>query len=478
MWGKCVRKGAFVTVSKGEGPIKMAATAKSEGGGTQTSRKGIWGWMLFDWAAQPYHTLLVTFIFAPYFVAEVAADPVSGQAQWGYATGIAGVLIAVLSPFLGALADATGPRKPWILLFSLLGIAGSFALWWAAPASAIGMGVLWTLIAFSVAMIGFEFAAVFNNAMMPDLVPRERLGRLSGNAWALGYVAGLLTLIIVLLTMATNSQGVTLLGSPPLFGIDAELREGERATGPLTALWFMIFVIPLFLFTPDQGARKDVRKAVAAGLSQLWKTVKSLPSNTSMFAYLGSSMFYRDALNGLYTFGGIYAAGVLGWSIVQIGVFGILANITGVIGAYLGGRLDDRFGPKFVVSSSVIILTITSIVVITTSPTQALFVDVGEGSSLPDIIFYVCGGIIGACGGALQAASRTLMADQAKPGQMATAFGLYALAGRATAFLAPLMIAVVTEMTGSQRIGVVPIVLLFMVALALLPLVRENRVSA
>ena len=453
------------------------AVSQSEGSG-QPSRKGIWGWMLFDWAAQPYHTLLVTFIFAPYFVSEVASSPVTGQAQWGYATGIAGLFIALLSPFLGSLADATGPRKPWIFLFSVFGVIGSFALWWAAPSAVSEVSVLTVLIAFSLAMIGFEFAAVFNNAMMPDLVPRERLGRLSGNAWALGYVAGLLTLVIVLLTMATNSSGVTLLGSPPMFGINGELKEGERATGPLTAIWFAIFIIPLFLFTPDQGPRKDARKAISAGLSQLWSTVKTLPSNTSMFAYLGSSMFYRDALNGLYTFGGIYAAGVLGWSIVQIGVFGILANITGVVGAYLGGRMDDRFGPKFVVSTSVIMLTITSIVVITTGPGQIFFTDVGESSALPDVVFYICGGIIGACGGALQAASRTLMADQADPGQMTTAFGLYALAGRATAFLAPFMIALVTELSGSQRVGVIPIVFLFIVALALLPLVRENRASA
>ncbi|MEM9280067.1 MAG: MFS transporter, partial [Pseudomonadota bacterium] len=316
------------------------------------------------------------------------------------------------------------------------------------------------------------------NAMMPDLVPRSKLGRLSGNAWALGYGAGLLTLIIVLLTMATNNEGTTLLGSEPLFGIDASAKEGERATGPLTAAWFLIFIIPLFLFTPDAPRREHVSGAIKQGLSQLVETIKALPGNKSLFAYLGSSMLYRDALNGLYTFGGIYAGGVLGWSIVQIGIFGIIANITGIAGAMLGGRLDDRFGPKFVVTLSVVLLTISSIVVITLDPSHVLLVNVGESSSLPDIVFYICGGLIGACGGALQAASRTLMADQAEPDRMTEAFGLYAFSGKATAFLAPFLVAVFTNMSGSQPIGVIPVILLFIVSLLLLPMVKQNRVNA
>lgn len=459
----------------GEERMVMAADRQDVGDST-VSRKGIWSWMLFDWAAQPFHTLILTFIFAPYFAGYVASDPVTGQSQWGYAAAIAGIIIALLSPVLGSISDATGPRKPWIFLFSLLAIAGSFGLWWGVPNGGED-AVMWALVAFVIAMFGFEFAGVFINAMMPDLVPREKLGRLSGNAWALGYVAGLLTLIIVLATMATNDEGNTLLGSGPLFGIDAGAKEGERATGPLTAIWYLIFVIPLFLYTPDIGRRVAAAGAVKKGMSDLARTLRRLPSNRSLFAYLASSMFYRDALNGLYTFGGIYAKGVLDWSIVQIGIFGILANITGIAGALIGGRMDDRFGPKAVVTTSIIMLILASATVITTSQTSALFLPVGEGSALPDIVFYICGGLIGAAGGALQAASRTLMADQAEPGRMTEAFGLYALSGKATAFLAPFLIAVATDLSGSQRIGVTPVVGLFLVGLLLLPLVRQRTLS-
>ena len=440
-----------------------------------SDKRGIWSWMLFDFAAQPYHTLIITFIFAPYFASFVASDPVSGQSQWGYGTAIAGIIIAVMSPILGSIADATGPRKPWIFAFSVLGFLGSFMLWWGEPYEIGNSAVFIALFALVILMVGFEFAAVFNNAMMPTLVPREQLGRLSGNAWALGYVAGLFTLIIVLLTMASNDKGLTLLGTEPMFGINAELKEGERATGPLTAIWYLVFVLPLLFFTPDVPPRKKIAGAVSQGLKNLFATIKRLPENTSLFAYLGSSMLYRDALNGLYTFGGIYAVGVLEWSIVQVGVFGILANITGILGAYLGGRFDDKMGPKFVVRSSVIILTVASLIIITTDQTHTLFIMLAEGSSIPDVVFYVCGGFIGAAGGALQAASRTLMADQAEPGRMTEAFGLYAMSGRATAFVAPLMIALFTDISGSQRIGVIPIVVLFIVGLLLLSKVKQKR---
>ena len=356
------------------------------------ARRGIWGWMLFDWAQQPFHTLIITFVFAPYFAASVAPDAATGQSMWGYATGIGGLAIALSSPVLGAIADATGPRKPWILVFSLIGIVACFMLWYATP----GMeNLTWMLLVIALAVFGMEFAAVFNNAMMADLVPRAQLGRLSGSAWALGYVGGLISLVIVLgLFSASPESGKTLLGLSPIFGLDPVTHEGDRAAGPYTAIWYALFVIPMFLFTPDVVRRVSQAGAIREGLSRLGKTLRSLPAERSYFSFLISSMFYRDALNALYAFGGIYAAGVLGWSIIQIGIFGILANITGAIGAWLGGRADQRFGPKAVVTVTSVLLAFCCVLVISTTKTEVLFVSVaapGETSGLPDIIFYVAG---------------------------------------------------------------------------------------
>ena len=440
----------------------------------QVPRKGIWSWMLFDWASQPFHTLILTFVFAPYFTSQVASSDVVGQTYWGYAVGIAGLIIALLSPVLGALADATGPRKPWIFGFSLLGVLGSLGLWWILPNASDSM-LIWGLVAFGIALIGFEFAAVFNNAMMPDLVPREELGKLSGSSWALGYVGGLFCLVLMLGFMVADPEsGKTLLGGSPLFGLDPATHEGDRASGPLTAIWLALFIIPLFLFTPDQPKRAQALGAVKRSLESLWSTIRNLPKNQSLLNFLMSSMLYRDALNGLYAFGGIYAAGVLQWSIVQIGIFGILANVTGAIGAWIGGRMDARFGPKPVVSACILLLILASVLVVSTDPEHVLWIALPSGSNLPDLLFYACGALIGAAGGALQAASRTLMVDQAEPEKMTEAFGLYALSGRATSFIAPIAIAATTTLFASQRIGVTPVIVLFIISLVLLPKVRSR----
>lgn len=452
-----------------------------------TSRKGIWGWMFFDWAAQPFFTLLLTFFFARYFATEVAPDAATGQTWWAIMLACTGITIAVLSPILGAIADATGPRKPWIVAFALMCIVGTLCLWFAVPG---GGGItFWILVAFGLAMIGVEFAAVFNNAMMPDLVPRESLGRLSGSAWALGYLGGVAALIVVLLLMVESSpgSGVTLIGITPIFGLGAVPFGGERATGPLTAIWLFVFIIPFFLFTPDHYKSVAIHGAIRAALKNLLATIKRLPKNRSLFAYLGSSMFYRDALNGLYGFGGVYAGGVLQWGATQLGVFGILAALTGALGAWLGGKWDDRFGPKPVVTISVIILMIVSFVIVSTGRDSVLFIAIERGEGMftpPDIAFYICGAFIGAAGGALQAASRTLMVDQAEPGRMTEAFGLYALSGKATSFLAPALIAVFTSFAAvglslssedAQRFGISPIVILFVAGLALLPFVTGRK---
>lgn len=452
-----------------------------------TSRRGIWGWMLFDWAQQPFHTLIITFVFAPYFAASVAPDAARGQELWGYATGIGGLAIALSSPVLGAIADATGPRKPWIAVFSVIGIVACFLLWFAMP----GMeSIGWMLLVIALAVFGMEYAAVFNNAMMADLVPRSELGRLSGSAWGLGYLGGLISLVVVLgLFSASPESGRTLLGLTPVFGLDPVTHEGDRAAGPYTAIWYAIFALPMFLFTPDVVRRSVSQSgAIRSGLAHLGKTLRNLPSERSYFSFLISSMFYRDALNALYAFGGIYAAGVLGWSIIQIGIFGILANLTGALGAWVGGFADQRFGPKTVVSVSATVLALCCVLVISTTQTDVLFITVagaGQETSLPDIVFYTAGAFIGAAGGALQAASRTLLVDQVDRDRVTEAFGLYALSGKATTFIGPFSIAIVTGFFTSslfdlttqdaQRLGVTPVVVLFVIGLVLLPFVKSKQ---
>ena len=438
-------------------------------------RRRVRGWMMFDFASQPYSTLLLTFVFGPYFASAVMDDPVAAQSAFGFAVGLAGLVMAVGAPVLGAMADASGRHLAWIKAFSVLYVAGSAALWFAVP----GMQTVWPiLLAFCVGLVGMEFATIFTNAMLPTLGPRDRIGRISGSGWALGYVGGVLSLVVMLTLFAETDAGTTLIGTAPAFGLDPATREGTRAVGPLTAVWYVVFMIPFFLWVKPVRPVSETVTPLGVTLRRLGTTVRSLPARPGFAAYLGGSMLYRDALAGLYTFGGIYTAGVLGWSATEIGVFGILAAVTGAVFAWIGGRLDAALGPKPVIVGCVLVLIATSAGVVSITPTTVFAVTVAAGSALPDIAFYAMGAIVGAAGGALQAASRTMLLRLVDPDHVTEGFGLYALAGKATAFLAPTLIGVATLASGSQRIGVLPVVGLFIAGLILLSWVKPEGESS
>ncbi|MEM7520212.1 MAG: MFS transporter [Pseudomonadota bacterium] len=447
------------------------------------ARRRIWGWYFFDWASQPYNTLLLTFIFGPYFAQTATEALMTGgmtedaakaqaQAYWGYGLTVAGICIAILAPILGAVADQTGRRMPWIWLFSVLYFVGSLALWWTAPD---GFSVLWALFFFGIGLIGMEFATIFTNSFLPELHadPAER-GRISGSGWAFGYVGGVLALIVMIALFQAGEDGKTMAGLSPLFGLDPATGADTRIVGPLSAVWFAVFMIPFFLVFRDPPGRATQSYRLGAGLAGLSQTLKGLPRHPSLLAYLGSSMFYRDALNGMYTFGGIYALGVLNWSIIDIGIFGILAAISGAFFCWIGGKVDRRIGPLPVIVFCCIVLILTSALIISLTPTSVAGISVPDGSALPDIAFYVAGALIGAAGGALQASSRNMMTRQGDPDRMTEAFGLYALSGKATSFLAPALIAITSDITGSQRLGITPIVGLFILSLILLTWVKRD----
>lgn len=441
----------------------------------RAGRRQRWGWYLFDWANQPYNTLLLTFVFAPYFVTAVAPDPVTGQAMWATMLAVTGTAIALLAPLLGAVADGAGSRRGWLVLFSALYMGGAAALWWAAPGMAAD-GIVWVLLAFGVGMVGLEFGIVFTNAFLPEIASGAEIGRVSGTGWAMGYAGGVVSLLLMLALFAENAAGRTLLGSAPALGLDAAAREGTRAAGPFTALWYLVFVIPFFLWVPGRAGGRGgaTGPALRRGAARLGETLRSLPRRQSLAAYLAGSMLWRDALNGIYAFGGVYAAGVLGWSVVQIGIFGVLAAVVGAFACWFGGFADARHGPKPVIAAAILALIAVCMVVVTTARDMVLLLPVDPASSLPDVAFYLCGAAIGSAGGILQAASRTMMVRQADPARMTEAFGLYALSGKATAFLAPALVAMATTATGDQRLGVAPLILLFLAGLVLLSFVRPD----
>ncbi|WP_420133498.1 MFS transporter [Rhodopseudomonas sp.] len=447
---------------------------------TYPSRAAVLGWIFFDWAAQPYFTLITTFIFAPYFATYVAPDPATGQSLWGFATAASGLLIALASPVLGAVADASGRRKPWIALFGAMLVIGSCLMWFGKPGDP--HLILPLLIAYALATIGVEFATVFNNAMMPNLVPPEKIGRLSGTGWATGYVGGILSLILVLGFLAANPEsGKTLLGFSPLFGLDPATHEGDRISGPLTGIWFVVFVLPMFLLTPDFPAKLKVRAAVREGLRELRETLRDLPKRRSLAAFLIANMIYTDGLVSLFAFGGIYATGTFGWNTIQIGSFGVILAIAATFGAFIGGRLDDALGSKRVIAGSMLLLLIAIAGILLIDPSHILFVEVTPpqpGGALfaapAERAYLLLGCLIGIAGGPLQAASRTLLIRIAPRDRIAQYFGLFALTGKVTSFIGPLLIATVTAITASQKAGMAVLVLFFVGGLALLARVRPS----
>nr|WP_245622447.1 MFS transporter [Litoreibacter arenae] len=447
---------------------------------------------MFDWASQPYNTLLLTFIFGPYFAEIVTARYVAqgmdvelakagAQSMWGWGLTISGLLIAVSAPVLGAVADSTGRKLPYIYVFSMLYVVGAAGTWYADPA---GFSLPLVLGLFIVGLVGMEFATIFTNAMLPDLGTREEIGRISGSGWAMGYLGGLLALVFALLFLAENGQGRTLIGIEPIGRLDPAAREGTRFVGVFSAIWFVAFMVPFFLWVRDPKDRPlRTKGVVTAGLRSLGRTIMRLPKSPSLANYLASSMLYRDALNGMYTFGGVYAVGVLGWSVVDVGVFGILAVIGGAIAAFLGGRADSRFGPKPVILVSILALIAAAFSIVMITPDAVFGIPVTDagiiaGRTVSDIAFYLAGILVGAAGGTIQSASRTMMVRQANPHRMTEAFGLYALAGKATSFLAPALIALTTMLTGSQRIGVTPLIGLFLLGLVLLLWVKPDGEDA
>ena len=380
----------------------------------------------------------------------MAEDETTGTFLWGNATAIAAVVIALLSPALGAIADRTGRRKPWLAGFTLLCIVATAALWTVEPDSAFVVRALTLVI---IATIGFEFATVFYNAMLAEIAPEDRLGRVSGLGWGLGYVGGLACLVTALFLLIR--------AEPPPFGLDPDSAEPVRATVLLVAAWFAVFALPTLLVVPDpqRAEQEPLGLAVRDGLKQLKKTVTGLRWSQPITRFLVARMLYADGLTTLFTFGGIYAAGTFGMDFDEIIVFGIALNVTAGLGAMAFGWIDDWLGPKRAIMLALIGLIVFGIAALL-APDKTWF--------------WVIGMALGTFMGPTQAASRSFMARLAPEHQRAEMFGLFALSGKATNFAGPLLLGWTTLAFDSQRAGMATIVLFLVAGLVLLTTVKAG----
>lgn len=468
------------------------AAAASRGAVTRAPLRARISWMLFDWSVQPHYTLVQTFLFGPYFANAIVQNSVCGlaagsekaacgQALWGYAAAVAGLLIAILSPLLGAAADGHGSRKPWMACLSLLFLAGLSSLWMGVP-DANMTTILGVLAGFVAATLAAELMSVFSNAIMTGLAPKEELGRLSGTGWAVGYFGGLVSLALVAgLLVPMPGEPKTLLGLDPLLHLDSATHQSDRITGPFAAIWFAIFIIPFFLFVPDRH-RASTAHPGRSPVAELWDTIKSLPSMPSLLIFLVARMLFTDGLSAIFAFGGIYGASVFGWGPLELGMFGIILTLVGAFGALFGGWLDDVIGPKVVIILALLALIVGALGILSVDKTHVFFTtEVAEkivGSkpfSAPgEQVFLAFAILVGVVSAPVQAASRSLLARIAPADKITQFFGLFAFSGKVTAFFAPFCVALITQETGSQRIGMAAILAFLVIGVVMMMFVRTR----
>ncbi|WP_081816411.1 MFS transporter [Fodinicurvata fenggangensis] len=444
----------YRTPPRNSGPATHLMTAGPEIQSKRSaSRPAQFAWCLFDWANQGYPTVIETFIFATFFTQAVAVSPTEGTALWGYTLSVAGFLIVILSPILGAISDEGGRRKPWLLFFSLCCVSACALLWFTRPDPS---WVVWALIFFCISATTFEFTQIFYNAMLSDLVPMHRIGRLSGFGWAAGYTGGLTVLTLILLLFVQPET--------PWLGLDKESGEHVRISALIVAGWWILFSLPLFMLVPDQPSRHlPLRQAALQGVRTLLHTLRNIRHYSNVARFLVARMIYNDGLNTLFAFGAIYAAGTFGMQFEEILLFGIVLNISAGIGAFAFGLIDERLGSKRIIMLSLVALIIIGILLILT--TSVAF-------------FWVLGVAIGCFFGPVQSASRALMAQIAPPGLEARMFGLYSLSGKAIAFVGPAVLGLVTDVFESQRAGMATIAVFFLIGLVVLAGVRDPRRAA
>jgi UMF1 family MFS transporter len=402
---------------------------------------------MFDWANSAFTTVVITFVFATYFAKGVVGDENLGTAYWGYAMGLSGLSIAILAPIFGAIADTGGPRKPWIAACTALCVAATGLLSFILPDPGY---ILPALMLVALANIGFEMGVVFNNAMLPDIAPPGRLGRLSGWAWGLGYVGGLACLVIILVA----------------FDLDSNL--WVRLTSALVAVWFAVFCVPLFLWTPDlPSTGLPVGRAVTDGLALLGRTLRGIGEHRTILRFLIANMIYGDGLVTLFAMGGVFAQSAFGMTTAQVLQFAVAINVTAGLGAAAFGWLDDRIGSKPTILIALVGLTAIggAILLINDATT-----------------FLVLGSALGIFFGPAQAASRSLMARIVPEGKETEMFGLFALSGKATSFMGPLVFGLTTATFDSARAGMATILAFFVVGgliLATVPVAkRQDRIGA
>jgi len=334
------------------------------------------------------------------------------------------------------------------MAFTYLGVITTSLLWFAYPnSSSIPLALFCILIS----NFALEVSAVFYNSFLPKIVSKKYIGRVSGWAWGLGYLGGIICLVISLYIFIKGDLSIW---------TDIESAANVRIIAVFVGLWIFLFSLPMFIYVDDtEEGRLPATKAIHKGFIELFKTIKTLPEQKSLLIFLIARVLYIDGLNALFSLGGIYAAGTFNLGINEIMIFGIIINLTAGFGAAVFAMLDDYIGSKKTILISLVLLVITYLFLLNITSVK---------------IFWIIGPMIGIFVGPIQASSRTFLARLAKPEEITRMYGLYALSGKATSFLAPLLVGTITTLANNQRIGMSVLIPFFVIGFVLLLFVKEN----
>ena len=407
--------------------------------------KKVFNFALYDFANSAFTTIIITFIFATYFAKQIAPNPILGQSYWGWAIGITGLLVALIGPLIGSFADKKNCTEFFIKLFTIICITLTSFLWFSKPSEKY---LLYTLIIVALANFFYELSLIFYNSILKRISNSNNLGKSSGFSFALGYIGGILILIICIKVFIDNEV------LP--FGLSKENSENIRATSIVVALWYLIFSIP-FLFSLKKKIKNKIERS-----SNNIKKIKNLfwdKGLNNLGKFLLARMLYADGLNAIIIMGGIFAVGVFNLEIKDLLVLSVLMNITAFIGAIIGGYANDKFSSKSVIIFSLLGLIFSSAII--------LFIKT-------KIFFLIFASINGFFIGPIQSASRVFITKSIDENNQASGFGLFALSGKLTSFIGPLLVSTLTYISNSQRIGFSAAIILLLIGLLILLKVKKN----
>lgn len=459
------------------------------------------GWIIFEWARNPYYILIIIYVFAPYFGSvigqnmaaagafdhlpedEVArAAGAAGLATIAAVTKWAGFVAALTAPFLGAALDRGGRRKPIMAVFLGLLALASWQLWYAAPDGS-GHAVTTTMALLVIASVSYTYSEVTHNAMLSIAGRPRALPLISGLGLALGNGAATLILVAIVVLFALPDM----IGWPlaePAFGIDTAMGEHYRIAGPISAIWLVVFVIPFFLWARDGGIPgASWLKAARGGAMGLWTTTKRASENRNILKFLAARMLYADGMAALLALGGTYITLFLGWNIIELTAYAIVASAFAFLGGIVGGVLDRAVGPKMALVIEISGMLATLLFQLSITQDAILFgliasQPVWDGfafQTASDWVYLATAAFLAVTATASISSSRSMLVHLAPPARVGEFFGLYAIAGTVTVWLGPLLVQLFATWFNSERIGMSAISLLFVLGLLVLLTVDPER---